>query len=310
MSVIRNVAIAGASGDLGKVILRALTESNLFEITVLTRHESSAQFAASVRVIRVDFTSVTDLTAALANQDAVVSVLNSDALDTQLPLIDASLAAGVKRFIPSEFSANNGNPKTATLPAYKVKIAVHEIIQRHARENPQFTYTVIRNGPFLDWSLALGFFLTLKPAPGGSGAITTPFYDGGDRPFSTSTLATVGKAVVGVLHRLEKTTNRVVFVHDLVTTQRKMLAIARKIAPEREWNTVHVSTADMEARARENYAQGKVDIPALMGCFCRSVFAEGYGGEFEEVDNQLLGIPGKNDEDLEGLIRDALEKSA
>lgn len=324
MSIIHNVVIAGvcpapssllftdilqASGDLGRAILHALIESRLFTITVLTRQESSAQFDPSLRVVRVDYTSVADLTAALTGQDAVVSVLNSDTIETQLPLIEASLAAGVKRFIPSEFSANNGNPKAATLPAYKSKIAVHEVVQRHARENPQFTYSVIRNGPFLDWCLDHNFFLAMKSGSN-SVAITTPFYDGGDRPFSTATLATIGKAVVGVLRQSEETRNRVVFVHDLVTTQQKILALARKIAPDREWSPVDVNTAEMEVQARENYDQGKTDILSLMGCFIRAVFAEGYGGEFEAVDNELLGIPLKTDGDLEELVRHALAINA
>ncbi|KAH8435299.1 aromatic alcohol reductase [Aspergillus melleus] len=309
MSLIRNVAIAGASGDLGAPILRALIDSSLFSITVLTRHESSAEFPTSVRVLRVDYTSITDLTAALTDQDAVVSVLTSNAMEAQLPLIEASIATGVKRFIPSEFCADCGNPKTATLPVYHCKNTVHELLQRRARENPQFTYTSIRNGPFLDWSLAFGFFLTLKPEQGAE-TTTTPLYDGGDRPFSTSNLTTIGQAVVGVLQRPEETKNRVVFVHDLVTTQRKILAMAREIAPDRTWNPVNVSTEDMEAAARDNYAKGNFDLQASVGFFCRSVFAEGYGGKFERVDNQLLGIPEKSDKYLEEKIRAVLANSS
>lgn len=56
------------------------------------------------------------------------------------------------------------------------------------------------------------FFLNLK---GGE----SPLYDGGDHPFSTSTLATIGQAVVEILRHLEETKNRAVFVQDLVITQ-------------------------------------------------------------------------------------------
>lgn len=232
-------------------------------------------------------------------------------METQLPLIEASIAAGVKRFIPSEFCADCGNPNTAMLPAYASKIAVHEILQRRARENPQFTYSLIRNGAFLDWSLSQGFFLALKPEPESeSGTITTPLFDGGDRPFSTTTLATIAQAVVGVLRRPEETKNRVVFVHDLVTTQRKILDLARGIAPDRKWNPVDASTKDMEAVAREKYAKGQFDLKSSMGFFCRSVFGEGYGAEFEEIDNELLGIPLKTEKDLEELLRTVLVNSS
>lgn len=268
-------------------------------MTVLTRQSSRAEFPESVKVIRVDYTSVSDLTAALTGQDAVVSTLTTSAMEIQLLMIEAAAAAGVRRFLPSEFSANIGNPKAASLPVYHSKLAVHEVLQQQARDDPSFTYTLIRNGAFLDWSMAHGFFFSLD---GGS----TPFYDGGDRPFSTTTLATVGQAVVGVLRHLEETRNRAVFVHDLITTQQKMLAIAQKVAPDRTWTPIDASTADMETMARDKYANGMVDLRASMGFFCRSVFAEGYGGEFQEVDNKLLGIPLKTDADLEEAIRKVL----
>lgn len=270
-------------------------------MTILTRQSSQAKFPESVNVIRVDYTSVPDLTSALSDQDAVVSVLTTSAMDAQLPLIEAAVAAGVRRFLPSEFCANIGNPKAATLPVYRSKIAIHEVIQRHAQHNPHFTYTLIRNGPFLDWSLAYGFFLNLN---GGS----TPFYDGGDRPFSTTSLATIGQAVVQVLRHSKATQNRAVFVHDLVTTQRKMLALAQKVVPGREWTPIDVSTAHMEILAQQKYAQGPIDLEASMGFLCRSVFAEGHGGAFQETDNELLGIPQKTDTDLEEIMRTVLQK--
>ncbi|KAJ5172764.1 hypothetical protein N7492_005357 [Penicillium capsulatum] len=301
MEAIRKVAIAGASGDLGSPILHALIQSNLFEVTVLTRQSSQAQFPASVNVLRVDYTSVPDLSSALSGQDAVVSALTTSAMDAQLPLIEAAVAAGVRRFIPSEFSANTGNPKAATLPVYKSKIAIHEVVQRYARDHPNFTYTMVRNGPFLDWSLSIGFFLNLT---GG----TTPFYDGGDRPFSTTTLATIGRAVVGVLHHFEATKNRAVYVHDLVTTQRKMLAVAQKIVPSLQWTPTDVDTAQMKAIAQENHDKGNFNLEASMGFLCCSVFGEGYGGEFQEVDNELLGIPQKNDAELEEIMRGMFQK--
>lgn len=280
--------------------MQAFIGSKQFRVTVLKRHSSESQFPESVKVLHVDYDSVQDLTAALADQDAVVSALTTSAMDTQLLLIEAAVKAGVRRFIPSEFSANIGNPKAAALPVYHSKVKVHDVLRQTAEENQNFTYSLIRNGPFLDWSLAFGFFLNMK---GGE----TPLYDGGDRPFSTTTLSTVGKAVVEVLCHFEDTKNRVVFVQDLVTTQKEILKIAQGVKPERTWIPKGVSTAEMEARAHKNYANGLFDLVSSVGFFCRSVFAEGYGGEFQEVDNELLGIQQKTSIDLEALIREALK---
>ncbi|KAF7587214.1 hypothetical protein BBP40_007551 [Aspergillus hancockii] len=302
MSTIKNVAIAGASGDLGAPVLNALISSNSFNITVLTRHTSKAQFPASVRVIPVNYESIPELTTALTGQDAVISTLTTEAGDLQHGLIDAAVAAGVKRFLPSEFSADVGNPKAATLPVYRSKIAIHKALEEKAKVNPDFTYTLVRHGPFLDWALAAGFFFNPKlDAP--------PFYDGGDRPFSTTTLATIGKAVVGILEHVDETKNRAVYVHDLVTTQRKIYSIVQKLAPERKWNPVNVSTAELAAKSQEEWSKGNMDFGAVLGFLCRAVFAEGYGGEFKSVDNELLGLGFKTEAELEEVIKAVLGPS-
>ncbi|KAE8384329.1 hypothetical protein ETB97_009561 [Aspergillus alliaceus] len=296
MAAIRNVAIAGASGSLGTPVLNALLESNKFNITVLTRHTSKASFPASVRVIQVDYDSVAELTTALTGQDAVVSTVTTAAVKTQNPLISAAVAAGVKRFIPSEFSCNVDNPKASTLPVYQSRLAIHKALQQKAAQNPNFTYTLIRHGPFLDWGLALGFLFDFRSE-------TPAFYDGGDRPFSTTTLATIGKAVVGVLTHLEETKNRPVFVHDLVTTQRKIFAIFQRLVPGKKWEPVNVSTAELEARSRPEWEKGNEDMGVMVGFLVRAIFAEGYGGELENVDNELLGLGMRTEADLEELVK-------
>ncbi|KAL4985000.1 hypothetical protein BDW68DRAFT_190006 [Aspergillus falconensis] len=296
MSSIQNIMIAGASGTLGKLVLNALLASGKYNVNVLTRKESDATFSPSVRVTRADYDSVEELTAVLRGQDVVISTFSPSAIHSQVSLVEAAVAAGVKRFIPSEFTADIGNPKTAALPQYAGQLLIMELLRKSASENPEFSYTGIRNGVFLDWGLALGFQVDLKSE-------NPAFYDGGNRPFSTTTLATVALAVVGVLDHLEETKNRAVYVHDVVTTQHHLLSLARKIAPERRWEPVSVSTEDMERKARENYAQGKADLVSLMGLYCRSVFAEGYGGEFTRVDNEMLGLGYKSDADLEIILR-------
>lgn len=269
-------------------------------MTVLSRNSSTATLPCSVKVVHVDYTSLPDLTNALKGQDAVVSALTTVAMEMQLPLIEASIAAGVKRFMPSEFSADIDNPKSSTLPIYQPKIAIHKTLQAQAQTNPKFTYTLVRNGVLLDWSMAQGFIFAFD-------SITPPLYDGGDRPFSVSNLASVGQAVVGVLRHFDETCNRVVYVHDLVITQNKILSIARKLASERKWNPVVMKTADMEAESRDNYAKGVISLHSSLGFLYRAAFGEGYGGEFQHVDNELIGTGFKTDTDLEELVKAALD---
>jgi hypothetical protein len=66
-------------------------------VTVLARKLSQAQFPPSVRVARVDCESIPELTLALTGQDAVVSAVGPAGIMTQLPLIEASVAARVNQ---------------------------------------------------------------------------------------------------------------------------------------------------------------------------------------------------------------------
>ncbi|KAJ4369254.1 hypothetical protein N0V83_006339 [Neocucurbitaria cava] len=291
--------MATASGTLGTPILRALINSKAFNVTVLSRQSSDATFPDSVKVIHVDYTSLPDLTNALKDQDAVVSTLAGTATETQRPLIEASIAAGVKRFIPSEFSCDIDNPKAATLPVYQRIIAIHKALQAQAQAHPEFTYTSIRNGVLLDWGLARGLVLAFDSE-------TPTLYDGGDRPFSVSNMASVGEAVVGVLRHLDETRNRAVYVHDLVITQNKVLSMAQKLAPEKKWNPVVVNSADLEAKSRDAFAKGVINMHSGMGFLVRAVFGESYGGEFQHTDNEVIGTGFKTDADLEGLVEAAL----
>ncbi|KAL3457254.1 hypothetical protein BJX64DRAFT_20737 [Aspergillus heterothallicus] len=300
MTTTYNVTVGGASGSLGKLVVNALLASGKYNVNVLTRRGSDATFPQGASVLAVDYSSVEELTAVLRGQDVVISTCSQSGLETQFSLIEAAVAAGVKRFIPSEFTADIGNPKAAALPQYAGQLRIQELLRKTANENPGFTYTSIRNGVFLDWGLAMGFQVDLKSE-------NPVLYDGGDRPFSTTTLATVAQAVVGALDHLKETKNRAVYVHDMVTTQRHLLSLARKIAPERRWEPVNVSTDDMERKARENLAQGKVDFVSQVGFYTRSVFAEGYGGEFVRVDNELLGLGYKSDTDLEIILTGILQ---
>ncbi|KAF3043585.1 hypothetical protein E8E11_003419 [Didymella keratinophila] len=73
-SAIRNVLITGATGSVGAPILTALLAEPTFKVTILSRGTSSATFPPSGPVIKVsDDYTLSELTAALKNQDAVIS---------------------------------------------------------------------------------------------------------------------------------------------------------------------------------------------------------------------------------------------
>jgi ABC-type Na+ efflux pump permease subunit len=90
---------------MGAPVISALLESG-FDVVAITRLQSTATFPTRVTVKKVDTTSTAALTEALKSQDAVVSTVGTAAASVQKTLIDAAVAAHVKRFIPSNFGYN------------------------------------------------------------------------------------------------------------------------------------------------------------------------------------------------------------
>ncbi|WP_375447637.1 NmrA family NAD(P)-binding protein [uncultured Fibrella sp.] len=105
------ILVAGATGDLGGRIVKALRAKDADVRAVVRTSSDPAKVKAletlGVTVFRVDMNNVADVTAACKDVSCVVSVLSGfrdTVLDTQKVLLDAAVAAGVPRFIPSDYS--------------------------------------------------------------------------------------------------------------------------------------------------------------------------------------------------------------
>ena len=279
-------------------MLNALVKSGSFNVTVLKRSSSAATIPASVAVRTADLSSKDSVEAALKGQDAVVSTVGTEGLPGQDILIEAAVAAGVKRFLPSDFGSNLSIPKTAALPVFKSKVAIHEKLREAAAATPTFTYTLVCNGAFLDWGLEKNFLLDWEE--------TKPkLYDGGKNVFSATSLDSIGQAVVGVLSHPDETKNRFVHVKDIDISQSQLLEIAKKVDPSKEWqDPIQIDTADLERSSNESLAKGQISMPVMVGYIFRAAFGPpDYGSLFQETDNELLGLKGKQEADVEAIFR-------
>ena len=250
---------------------------------MLTRKDSSHSFPPAVTVTPVDYDSSDSLVEALQGQDALVSTLASLAVAKQLLLVKAAAKAGVKRFIPSEFGSNLLNEKCRALPVFKDKVAIQSALQKEA-DDGKMTYTLIFNGPFLDWGIMIGWIMSLQ-------AKSITLYDGGDRAFSATTLASIGKAVTGVLKHPDETENRAVFVHDTATTLNKLAALGKKATGSTDWKEEKVAIDDVVASAWEELGKAQPNPDNfVMKFITAAIWGEGYGGHYEKTDNDLLGL--------------------
>ena len=269
-----------------------MVKSGKFNVTVLKRPSSTTTYPASIKVIEADLSSVTSVTAALRGQDAVVSTVGTPGLPGQSVLIEAAVAAGVKRFLPSDFGCDLADPMTGPfLPAYKPKVAIHKQLREAADAKHDFTYTLVCNNAFLDWGLRKNFLLNWKEAK-------PTLFNGGKHVFSATTLDSVGQAVVGVLSHPEETKNRFVYVKDIDISQTQLLEIAKKVDSGREWDEpIHVNTEDAEksANAGPVMVNGR---PVMTANLFRVI-----SGQFTKVDNELLGVKGMTEADVEALLK-------
>lgn len=137
-------------GNAGYGIVEALLAEG-FQVTAIKRRESESVFPSSVAVRRIDVTVYKELLEAFTGQDTVVSVVGLVALRHQIKMVDAAVAAGVQRFIPSEFgceSRNSVGTKFGDLLAGK--IATSDYLIKVSGENPAFSWTGIAVGNFFE----------------------------------------------------------------------------------------------------------------------------------------------------------------
>ncbi|KAL7268362.1 hypothetical protein RUND412_009019 [Rhizina undulata] len=292
---IKNVALIGATGNIGNHILAALRASD-YHVAVLTRGGSAApqSLPADVKVVTVDYNNHASVVKALKGHDALVASIASTALGLQKKIIDAAVEAGVKRYIPSEFGSDTSNEKTSQLAVCKAKVETREYLEVLSKEE-KIEWSGVVNGALLEWGLKVGFLGFNKVAK------TARLYDGGDRLFSVSKLADVGRAVAGILAHPVETRNRLVYVHSAVVTQKQLLAIYEKHTGDK-WTAVDIDTVELEKQAYEKI--GKGEFSGFIDLIHRAVFGEGYGGDFTgKVDNELLGIKEIGDADLEEIVK-------
>ncbi|KAK8081679.1 NAD(P)-binding protein [Apiospora saccharicola] len=301
MSSITKVALAGATGNLGPAILDQLLAAG-FQVKVLTRQSSSHTFPDSVEVAPVDYDSLDSLVAALQGQDAVVSTLASLALEKQLLLVEAASQAGVQRFIPSDFGSNTVHPKTSKLPSYGHKVAVQEALKREAaaKGGEGMTYTIVINGPFFDWAVRVGWLANLKKRE-------INLWDGGDRAFSTTTLAGVGRAVAGVLEHPAETRNRAVFVQEAALSSRDLARYAKQATGGAEQGSWKEHQPSIDELVNAGWAELKKEQPNpdnwVMNFITAAVFGEGYGAHFEKNDNELLGVKEMGEDEVVAMLK-------
>lgn len=296
-SEIKNVLVVGASGNVGKSTLKALSEDG-FQVTGLSRSLAADGVPAGVKCINSDY-SAASLVDALQGQDAVVSTVSSTepgALELQQALIDAAIAAGVKTFLPSEYGVDTSEPSSPDfIPFLAGKIAILDYLRER---QDKISWTALVTGSLFDWGLKV-------PGFGGwdLGARSVTIYDGGDIPYEATSLDQVGRAIAKSLKNPDLTKNQHVFVNSFTVTQRKVLKALEEITGDKF--TVSLGTvADLwqggAAQVKEGQPMG------ILAMIAGTIYGKGRLANYsinKGLWNEKIGLEQENlDEVLKGLI--------
>jgi hypothetical protein len=285
---------------VGALILKALREAQpaFRSITLLTRSAKSASAfqGPNIRIKEVDYSSRESLVAALAGVDAVVSAIGTKFVDDQKTIIDASVEAGVKFFIPSEFGLANTHPllqRDFSIFEDKNRIQAH---LENYRQQGKIDYALIFVGLWLDWGIQ-GFILDAKNKRVG-------LWDGGERPISMTTMESISKAVLGVLEG-RVGGKREVRVKDINISQKRLYELAAEVVGNDGWEVRLVDTARAKAVASEKLSQGTATLDDIYAFVYRASTAPEYGQPWkaEEDDSERVGLRKWTEDDVRNLVR-------
>lgn len=296
-SAIKNVLVVGASGNVGKSTLKALSEAG-FQVTGLSRQSPIDGVPTGVKLVNTDY-SDSSLREAFKGQNAVISTLSSTvpgSLDLQKSLIDASIEAGVAIFVPSEYGVDTSDRAAPSfIPFLAEKIAILDYLKER---QDTISWIALITGSLFDWGLRIPGFGGLDV-----GARTVTIYDGGDVPYEATNLDQVGRAIAKSLKRPEITRNQYVYVNSFTVTQNQVLRGLEKVTGEKfvvSQSTVGDLWRGGAAQLKEGRPQG------LLAMIAGTIYGKGGLANYSVTKglwNEKIGLAQEDlDETLESLI--------
>ena len=158
------IAMAGATGNLGGRIVKALRERDA-NVRALVRPGTDAARLAPLRalgveIVETDLNSVSAVERTCAGIHCVVSALlglHDVLIDTQTCLLRGAVQAGVPRFIPSDYAMDF----TTLPPGTNRNLDIHREFQQRLDHTP-IAATSILNGAFMELLTGQAPFILFK----------------------------------------------------------------------------------------------------------------------------------------------------
>ncbi|KAH8745960.1 hypothetical protein BGZ57DRAFT_836676 [Hyaloscypha finlandica] len=141
------IAVAGGSGQVGQEVVDALVATKRHEIVTLSRNAAAGDSANGVTWRAVNYDDKSQLIESLRGIHTVLSFTQVMDYTPQENLIDAAIAAGVKRFAPSQW----GSASTIDMPWWAGKDKIKEYLEKVNENGKVLEYSLFQPGLFLDY---------------------------------------------------------------------------------------------------------------------------------------------------------------
>lgn len=300
------------AGRIGLPIALELN-NNGYQVTIFTRDAKHLTvLPTAIKIQQVDYDSERSLVGALHDQDALVSAVAMSAISNQPRMIDAAIAAGVKYFIPAEYTVNSRDAAAQGQPMMSSVVAMQKYL---ATKEDRISWFVINCGALLEFVLDHPVILNFDKR-------TATLWDGGEGAISLSNIPLLARAVSAVLKQPERVADHRLKVHGGTVTQTRALEIAKQAAAG-EWTAQEGDSQAAFSASMKSLTDVKSLAPeqlmaAMLTAYNAASFGKRCEGHFEsayqEVDNAWLGITDFTSGETEKAIRDKAvssgEKSA
>ncbi|KAL6414127.1 hypothetical protein AUP68_00643 [Ilyonectria robusta] len=297
---IKNVAVVGATGNIGKNITESLIGTEKHVVTAITRVGSTSQPPSGVLVAHVDYNDESSLVAALKGQEFLIICLSLSAPpDTHGKLVKAAAKAGVPYVMPNaygiDFYGKEGLRKDIPIGS--------KILDNTAQvEELGMTWVALTNGFWYEYSLGLGpelFGVDVKNRK-------VTLYDGGCTHINTSTMKQCGRAVASLLSlkklpidendqsvTISRFANKPLYISSFSVSQRDIFDSVKRVTgtSEEDWQVAYQP-------AKERYQEGLAELEQgnqlgfYKAMYARTFYRNG-DGTFETV-NDDLGLPNED----------------
>ncbi|KAL5600467.1 hypothetical protein FOVSG1_008279 [Fusarium oxysporum f. sp. vasinfectum] len=314
---IERVAIVGAGGRQGAQITEQLLKTGKHTITALTRIGSTSKLPDNIKTVPIDYEDEESIALALKGQQLLIITLavNVDP-EVHHRIVRAAGKAGIRYIIPNIYAANVVIENQGSVNDFFPTAPPINLLKEIERVGVS-SWILLVGGVWFDYSLPSGeSFMGFDI---GNRKVT--LFDDGEAKINTSTLAQFGRAAAAIASLKElpndeddksstiaQFRNKPVYLSSFYVSQKDILRSVQRVTntTDADWEIKHESSAD---RIENGKAMGRSgNIMGLVQAYYSFIFSPG-GQKLKTQDNrhnELLGLP---EEDLDGVVKDCVEKA-